>query len=320
MRVSIAEARTGGHTLETQQARLIQKFDQIYGPGNWDLELRQDDGVSGGLGIRPTRVSRKIRPGFAECATLLETGNYDAFAVYNLSRLARDIVVMEQFLKEYVVATNTTFFSATEDIDLSTSQGWLYVRLMTAVNTSQREGMIERNRDAAAARVEQGYALGAASYGWQTEPRRTLAPGQRRGLVPIAEQGKWVIHIMNRYLSGWGVQKIVRELNQLGVPTPESVKDRRARPDIPAPRNAWNYSSVLKILFNPTHAGLVRKPRTGELFHASSSSTATTIPRCTRNCSSPRRAQSLPGHQHRARGHQFRFPVAAERPLDLRAL
>jgi hypothetical protein len=64
------------------------------------------------------------------------------------------------------------------------------------------------------------------------------------------------------------VQKIVRELNQLGVPTPESVKNRRAPPRHPAPRNAWNYSSVLKILFNPTHAGLVRKPRSGELFHA----------------------------------------------------
>jgi DNA invertase Pin-like site-specific DNA recombinase len=133
----------------------------------------------------PPASAERSDPAWPECATLLETGNYDAFAVYNLSRLARDIVVMEQFLKEYVVATNTTFFSATEDIDLSTSQGWLYVRLMTAVSTSQREGMIERNRDAAAARVEQGYALGDAATAGNPSPRRIWPPASAVAWCPV---------------------------------------------------------------------------------------------------------------------------------------
>jgi len=267
LRVSVAEARTGGHTLETQQARLAQKFDQVYGAGRWDMEVRQDDGVSGGLGIRPTRVSRKIRPGLAQCAVLLETRAYDAFAVYNLSRLARDMRVMEEFLDEYVLATHTAFFSATEDIDLSSSQGRLYVRLLTTVNTSQRETIIERNRDAAAARVEKGYALGDCCYGWQFESRENLAPGARCGaLLPAPEQGKWVLHIQERFLSGWGLHKIARELNEWGVPTPEAVKGRRSRTDVPLASNAWRYASVLKTLTNPTHAGLVKMPRTGELL------------------------------------------------------
>lgn len=263
LRVSVAEARTGGHTLETQEMRLAQKLNQIYGMGRWQMEVQKDDGVSGGLGIRPTRVSKKTRPGLATCATLLDTREYDAFAVYNLSRLAREVRVMEEFLKEYVQATDTDFHSATEDIDLSTSQGWLYVRILTAVNTAQREAIVERCQDAAAARIEQGYPLGDAGYGWQLEPEENVPPGGRRSILPNPEQGKWVLHIRDRFFAGWGLHRVARELNELGVPTPDSYKKHCAeRPTC----SIWRYGTILNIIENPVHAGLVRMPRTGDLY------------------------------------------------------
>jgi DNA-binding NarL/FixJ family response regulator/DNA invertase Pin-like site-specific DNA recombinase len=267
-RVSIAEERTGGHTLDTQQTRTREQFDALYGTGHWNMTVLEDDGVSGRYGTHGTRSSKKVRKGLLACAQALDNGRFDDFAVYNLSRLARDNVITEEFLKEHVVANGTAFHSATEDIDLTTSQGWLIVRVTTAINANQREGIALRNKDAAAFRVEEGYYMGQVGYGWQWAPRGpgaeggpdaqgTGSLGERRRILPIPEQGKWVVWMKDRYLAGWSPRKIVGELNALGVPTPESHKGRSgANRDTPG-SGKWIGDVALRILLQPTHAGLL---------------------------------------------------------------
>ena len=290
-RVSIAEERTGGHTLDTQQERLQEQFDALYGRGRWNLTVLEDDGVSGRYGTHSTRSTRKVRKGLLAAAQLLDTGKFDDFAVYNLSRLARDNVITEEFLKEHVVANGTTFHSATEDVDLTTPQGWLVVRIITAVNANQREGIAERNKDAAAMRVQEGYYMGQVGYGWQWEPLQAAptpmqaapappqeagngppedgggrpgnaGPGkgksrERRRILPIPEQGEWITWMKDRYLAGWSPRKLAGELNALGVPPPEAHKGRSgAYQDAPA-SGKWNGDVLLRILLSPTHAGQV---------------------------------------------------------------
>ena len=74
-RVSREEAQTGGFTFQTQSARIRERMDSLYGPGNYDLEVLKDDGLSGAFGPEPTAVERRTRPTLKVVAAKLASGS-----------------------------------------------------------------------------------------------------------------------------------------------------------------------------------------------------------------------------------------------------
>jgi len=65
-----------------------------------------------------------------------------------------------------------------------------------------------------------------------------------------------IIQRRDRFLAGWSFSRIADELRDHGIPTPTSLRH-------------WNVTTIRRILFNPTHAELVRvrkNERGGEHF------------------------------------------------------
>ena len=258
LRVSRAEASTGGHTLETQELRIRQKLDQMLGHGHYRLKILQDDGVSGAYGFRSTRKQKQTRAGLTACTTELDTGAYDLFAVYHTSRLARSLRVFLEFVEEHLDPNNVRFVSVTEETDLSTPMGRTVANMAAGFNQMVREGIIARNKDAALMRAEAGYYLGHIPYAWQWEPQEQVAPGARRRILPIAERGEWVVRMKEWYLAGWSLHKIVGKLNELGVPPPCAYNPASVLCHGDKPLSGkWSTTVLWNTLSNPLHAGLV---------------------------------------------------------------
>jgi hypothetical protein len=114
-----------------------------------------------------------------------------------------------------------------------------------------REDIKKRNSDAAATRAEQGYPVGQVGYGWKWDDSVVKTAGVRRGIVPVEGERHWVIHIKDRYLSGWNGPRIAAELNELDVPSPlhrELWQKKRAKRAAQDGRNPqWTASQVWEL-------------------------------------------------------------------------
>lgn len=254
-RVSREEAASGSFTFETQTLRIRETLERRYGAGAFDLEELRDDGISGGYGPEPTGVERRTRPTLKTIAAKLRTGGYDCLVIYNSSRLFRSPRWFYQFLEDVILPSDVEFLSATENLDVISAEGRAMAGMLAVVNGLFRDTVIKRNQDAAATRREQGYYVGQTGYGWEWEPLADVPARGRRRIRPIAEHGRWIVQIKDRYLAGWGYTRIVAELNSLGVPSPSGKR--------------WVIQSIKQVLETPTHAGLVPSangPLRGEHF------------------------------------------------------
>lgn len=251
-RVSKRENWSGSHTLETQETRIRSYLSARYKHGHYDLKMVIDDGISGALGFEPSLKQPKTRPSSEEIRTSLASGNYDAFIVYNLSRLCRDTGIILGFRERFLDPSNTQLYSVCEDIDYRTTQGMAIAVVQSTINAMERDSIVRRTQDAATRRVELGFLHGQPGYGWAWQPVDEVAPGARRGIIPVPEQQRIVQHAKDRYLSGYSLTRIVRELHEMGEPSPAG-----------APR--WWVSVLRNVLQNPLHAGLIKLPRSEEL-------------------------------------------------------
>ncbi len=182
----------------------------------------------------------------------------------------REVGGLAEMLNDVLLSSGASLISATEEINITTSDGRMMVYLQGIFHQKVREDIMKRNKDAAASRAEAGYVTGQVPYGWQWELTGTTTAGKRRNVIPVEAEKHWVLHIKERYLSGWNSYRIAAELNELQVPTPleralwtSKAKKQRTR-DGHAPR--WSSSTVWNVLKSPLHAGLVRTPA-GETIH-----------------------------------------------------
>ncbi len=245
------DLQEGNFTFDTQLSRIREKLDRVYGRDRYDLEVYQDNGLSGGYGPSPTGVQKRTRPTLRELEAKLTSGQYDCLAVYKLNRLFRSTRWIEQWLEDVIIPSGVAFYSATEDIDSTTQHGRTMIRFIAMGDENQRESAAERNRDAMATRVELGYLLGPPPYGWQRQPLQSVPNGARRGIVRNEEQVPHVQFIIKKYLAGWGSIKIAADLNRRGVPTSKGKK--------------WTAGLIMGVLTNPVHAGYVTSRRKGLL-------------------------------------------------------
>jgi site-specific DNA recombinase len=250
-RVSVHEDQTGSHTFETQNQRIREKLDVLYGAGNYDYREITDNGLSGAYGLVPTPVQRKTRRSLKVIADELLKGNYDCFIVYSLNRFMRSPRWFHQFLEDVIIPSGVDFVSATQDLQLGNAEGRAMAGMLSILDGLFRDSVVQRNKDAARTRAEGGYYVGMIGYGWQWEPIADIPPNGRRRIIPNLEQKPWVLQIKDWYLSGWSLPRIAGELNNRGVSSPSG-------------KSRWTTSVVHKVLHNPVHAGLVPLGRGGK--------------------------------------------------------
>lgn len=242
-RVSKDEQRTEGFSIETQRDRCLAKCTEIYGLGRFEgYEIIDDE--SGAYGLEKTGVAKKTRPGLRKAAELLMDGSFDALIVYKVDRFFRSTRWLNQFLEDVLIPSNTELISATEDINTKSAGGMMYLQILALMAAWQRQSIVDRNKDAAAKRREEGFIVGQIGFGWKWEPIDESKARSRRGILPVAEEGQWIQRISEWYLAGWGSARIASELNKLGVLPP-------------CGEGKWGSKAVLSIAGNPLNAGLV---------------------------------------------------------------
>lgn len=243
------ERGSDNYTFDTQEARVIEKLDRHYGRGNYDLELLEDDGLSGHYGPRKTGIQKRVRATLQEIENRLREGSFDAFVVYKLNRLFRNYRWVGVWVEDVFLPNQMELLSATEEVDLGTPEGRTMLGLIAVFDESTRAGIVQRNKDALATRVEDGYYIGKEPYGWQRESRDAVAPGKRVNIVPNPEQVPHVLFMKEKYVSGWGSTKIAADLNARGVTTANGYR--------------WASGQVMKVVECCVHAGYVHSGRKG---------------------------------------------------------
>jgi site-specific DNA recombinase len=76
---------------------------------------------------------RVVRPGFEQLLTDLASGLIDGICVWDSDRLARQPRDLERLIDLYETRKGLVFATANKDVDLSTSDGRFYARLMVNV-------------------------------------------------------------------------------------------------------------------------------------------------------------------------------------------
>jgi site-specific DNA recombinase len=251
MRVSVNEERTGSHTFETQRERIRQKLDAVYGLDSYDIEVLTDNGISGAYGPVPTVLQRGTRESLRQIQTKLLSGRYDCLIVYNLSRLVRSPRWFNQMLEDVILPSGVDFISATQDLNLGNAEGRAMANMLAVMDGLFRDGVVQRNKDAARTRAEAGYYVGQVGYGWEWEPTVEHELHVRRRIFPNTEQAQWILQMKEWYLAGWSLGRIAKELNSLQLPSPSG-------------KALWNTHVVDCVMSNPVHAGLVPVGRNGQ--------------------------------------------------------
>ncbi|MEO6907678.1 MAG: recombinase family protein [Abditibacteriaceae bacterium] len=268
LRVSMEKETTGSFTFETQEQRIREMLDEIYGPDGYDLIFIKDNGLSGSWGYKPTPAQPRIRPGLKKVADMLENDEADGVIVYDQNRLYRDLVGLLDFIYNVVKPNDKVLLSTEDDIDLESLDSMFLLSMKGLFHQRVKDDIVKRCRDATASRAEGGYPVGQVGFGHEWDPKVVSGGGQRRGIVAVVEEKEVVLKIKDLYLSGCNATKIADELNELKVPSPlqrklwtDKAKKQRAR-DGREPK--WTNGTVWNTLRNPLHAGLI-KLRSGEL-------------------------------------------------------
>jgi DNA invertase Pin-like site-specific DNA recombinase len=176
--------------------------------------------------------SGKRRPAYEQMLTDIEAGNLDAVVAWDLDRLHRRPVELEQFM-ELADRHRIALATFSGDTDLSTDNGRLFARIKGAVARAEGERKSARQKRAALQKAELGQPSGGPrAFGYERDGvtvRETEAEALRQAYASL---------LAGRSLVGLG-----RDLNAAGFLTA-----RLGKP--------FNHSSVRAVLVNARNAGL----------------------------------------------------------------
>lgn len=179
------------------------------------------------------------RPKFQEMFSDIrsDTKGIDVVIVYNLSRFARNIIDVNEYLnilQEY----NVEFASATEDmLRTDNSMGRLMINIMGSIAQFERERIGETVYNNMINKANQGFTMGGfGPLGYKAEIDEET---QIRKYRIVEEEAEVVRLIFDMYLKGNGLPSISRHLE----------KNRFLG------RNSWAQSSIREILINPNYTG-----------------------------------------------------------------
>jgi site-specific DNA recombinase len=165
-------------------------------------------------------------------------GDFDVVLVYALDRLARRVHHQGVVFSEAEMA-HVTIDSVTEDID--NSPAGVMLRTIAAIFAEmEREKIYERTQRGKAERLNQGKigANGPATFGYSYNEDNTR-------LIPNEDTAPIVQYIFKSALDGMSAYAIAKELTRRGIKTPRKET------------SAWNGTTVMYIIRNPTYKGEV---------------------------------------------------------------
>ena len=176
--------------------------------------------------------SGKRRPGYQRMLEDIAAGQRDAVIVYNIDRLTRRPIELEQFTQACEAAGVRKLIAVTGDIDLGNDDGMLMARMLAAFAAK------ESGRKSARLKRK---ALELAEAGKPNGGNRPF--GYERGQMVIVESEAAVIReLAQRYLAGESLGSLTEWIREQGIPTVNGAQ--------------WLTGTIRRVLTSPRIAGL----------------------------------------------------------------
>lgn len=229
------------------QKDIIRKYAQKH---NMVIDkMYEDDGYSG---------YTMDRPDFNEIMLLVDDNLVDVLLVKDLSRLGRHnggvLLVLERLRKHgvRVIMIDDNYDSAVDDDDIVGIKTWYNERYV-------KDGS-KKVRNALKNMQENGNLIMSVPYGYIKDPY------VKTKYYVDEEAAVWVKKIFELYAEGGGYKKTAKMLNEMGVPTPSMLLDRRMRergiPSKVKVASGWETNAIRRIILNDFYIGTLRLRKT----------------------------------------------------------
>lgn len=180
------------------------------------------------------------RHGFHAMIAAAERGEIDVVVTRDSERFGRDTITSTTAMMHlHRRGVLIYFYHAGQFTDLSTPQGTLFATVLNAFAQFDRENGVGRTRESLERKARAGLNAGGRCYGY-TNVRRAGADGVDYVVNPDA--AAVVVWIFERFVDGWGLRRIARNLNARAIPAPRAVR--------------WSGSTIGVILGNERYLGL----------------------------------------------------------------
>ena len=244
-RVSTDEQAREGISLDMQEEMAEEWCQRNLAGRAYKLTKVRDEGDSGKFGWKPLPQCRHVRKGLARVVEAIENGEVDILLIYAIDRLARNVLVWQEFLHRYVYTGQVQLISLKENLDFDSPIGRMVADVISSFAAFYREQTVENVRNTVRRQTRMGHPWGNVGYGWRRKTKDELGPGEVVRVEPVPEEQEQVKRIIRWFLAGWGERRIARQLRREGVPPPNGAAN-------------WHRGTIRRILSNPLHAGLVR--------------------------------------------------------------
>ncbi len=227
-RVSTDKQEVEGTSLESQQAAYIAKAQELAGPGDEVVVMRE---TYSGLTLE--------RPELTKLRDWARNGQCKAVVTYSCDRLARDglhlLLLIDEVEKSgaQVVFVTEPHTNTPEGQLLTYVRGWASKLEALKIKERTVRGKKQKARNGR-------FPFGARLYGYLYMKGK----GESRGIrIPNTESGKIVQDIFSWYVQdGLSIEGIRKRLYTQGIPSPMGATQ-------------WHDSGILRLLRNPAYTG-----------------------------------------------------------------
>ena len=211
--------------------RQITECRELAQRKNWpdvpDEDVFRDESIS---------ASKKVpRPAYNKMMQAIEAGQYDSLLVYDLDRLTRKPMELEEFIL-LAESKNLQLANVSGDVDLSTSGGRMTARIKGAVAKQEAERIGERVKAAHKQRAQQGLP-----------PKAMRLFGYDKDFNIVEDQAQAIRDAIEYILAGNSLLSAVKFFEPF--PTVQKKTGRTTTGN-------WQYATVREIITRPFIAGI----------------------------------------------------------------
>ncbi len=194
-------------------------------------------------------------PGLQRLWSDIETKKVNTVLVTELSRLSRNVTEFLQFV-EFINEQGAEFVSLKQKYDTTSSQGRLFLNIMSVLAQFEREMTAERTKDSTAARSERGLWNGGRICGYDLD-------AEHKGYLISNEREAEIVRVaFETYLACGSIARTVEALNAAGHRT----KAYTSRNKIEHRAEPFQFNGVQHMLKNWAYVGIkeIGKMRRGK--------------------------------------------------------
>lgn len=184
------------------------------------------------------------------------------------SRFSRDMEIVEKYIHGKFLEWNVRFVSVVDNADTSVKGNKKSRQINSLTNDWFLEDLSDNIRRTLHNKHLEGRHTGSTVlYGYQRDP-----DPKRKGYLLIDEEAAAVVrHIYQLYVTGNGIERIAKLLNQEKTPSPsyyKLLKEGTQEPLLPSSMSKlWNKVSIRRILTNPQYQGHAVAERSGTVSY-----------------------------------------------------